>query len=293
MARSRNIKPGFFLNDDLAECDPLARLLFAGLWCIADREGRLEDRPKRIKAEVLPYDNCDVDQLMNQLVKHKFILRYEVDGGQYIQIINFKKHQNPHVKEAPSIIPPPPEQDIAPNEHHTSTVQEPEQNNSFPADSLNLIPDSLINISTSEQSPDTQLEDKDSELKKPKKPRQIPLFDKTTEQYKLAMFMRQCILNNLPKAKVPKPTPEGLRRWAYDIDLMMRVDCRSPDEIRELIDWSHRDPFWKANILSPGKLREKWDTLVAHKQRAEEKNKASPGKKKTGTGSGKYDDIYL
>jgi hypothetical protein len=293
MARSRNIKPGFFLNDDLAECDPLARLLFAGLWCIADREGRLEDRPKRIKAEVLPYDNCDVDQLMNQLVKHKFILRYEVDGGQYIQIINFKKHQNPHVKEAPSIIPPPPEQDIAPNEHHTSTVQEPEQNSSFPADSLNLIPDSLINISTSEQSPDTQLEDKDSELKKPKKPRQIPLFDKTTEQYKLAMFMRQCILNNLPKAKVPKPTPEGLRRWAYDIDLMMRVDCRSPDEIRELIDWSHRDPFWKANILSPGKLREKWDTLVAHKQRAEEKNKASPGKKKTGTGSGKYDDIYL
>lgn len=293
MARSRNIKPGFFLNDDLAECDPLARLLFAGLWCIADREGRLEDRPKRIKAEVLPYDNCDVDQLMNQLVKHKFILRYEVDGGQYIQIINFKKHQNPHVKEAPSIIPPPPEQDIAPNEHHTSTVQEPEQNNSFPADSLNLIPDSLINISTSEQSPDTQLEDKDSELKKPKKPRQIPLFDKTTEQYKLAMFMRQCILNNLPKAKVPKPTPEGLRRWAYDIDLMMRVDCRSPDEIRELIDWSHRDPFWKANILSPGKLREKWDTLIAHKQRAEEKNRASPGKKKTGTGSGKYDDIYL
>ena len=61
MARSRNIKPGFFLNDDLAECEPLARLLFAGLWCIADREGRLEDRPKRIKIEVLPYDNCDVN----------------------------------------------------------------------------------------------------------------------------------------------------------------------------------------------------------------------------------------
>jgi hypothetical protein len=55
VARSRNIKPGFFLNDELAECEPLARILFAGLWCIADREGRLEDRPKRIKAEVLPY----------------------------------------------------------------------------------------------------------------------------------------------------------------------------------------------------------------------------------------------
>ncbi|HHV63842.1 MAG TPA: DnaD domain protein [Peptococcaceae bacterium] len=142
MARARNIKPGFFLNDELAECDPLARLLFAGLWCIADREGRLEDRPKRIKAEVLPYDDCDVDQLLEQLAKHGFIIRYEVDGNQYIQVTNFSKHQNPHVKEAASIIPPPPTQETAPEKHHTSTMQEPEQNNSFPADSLKLIPSS-------------------------------------------------------------------------------------------------------------------------------------------------------
>jgi hypothetical protein len=64
MARARNIKPGFFLNDELAECEPLARLLFAGLWCIADREGRLEDKPKRIKVEILPYDDCDIDYLL-------------------------------------------------------------------------------------------------------------------------------------------------------------------------------------------------------------------------------------
>ena len=37
MARARNIKPGFFTNDVLADCDPLARLLFAGLWTVADR----------------------------------------------------------------------------------------------------------------------------------------------------------------------------------------------------------------------------------------------------------------
>lgn len=166
MARSRNIKPGFFINDELAECEPLARLLFAGLWCIADREGRLEDRPKRIKAEILPYDDCDVDKFLNDLQEHGFIIRYEVDGNQYIQITNFKKHQNPHIKEAASIIPPPPNSEQEPaeelqapveelleeslelEEHHTSTVQAPDKNNSFPADSLNLIPDSL-NPSTS------------------------------------------------------------------------------------------------------------------------------------------------
>jgi hypothetical protein len=62
MARARNIKPGFFANDVLAEIDPLGRLLFAGLWTIADREGRLEDRIKKIKAQILPYDDCDCDQ---------------------------------------------------------------------------------------------------------------------------------------------------------------------------------------------------------------------------------------
>ena len=125
MARSRNIKPGFFLNDKLAECEPLARLLFAGLWCIADREGRLGDRPKRIKAEVLPYDECDVDQLLAQLAKYEFIIRYEVEvNGIYrYQLL---KHQNPR-KEAASTIPPPPaEASIrkAPDKHCARTGTE-------------------------------------------------------------------------------------------------------------------------------------------------------------------------
>lgn len=107
MARARNIKPGFFQNDLLAEIDPLGRLLFAGLWTIADRAGRLEDRPKRIKAAVLPYDNCDLDNLLNELAKRGFILRYEVGGEQFIEVQNFVKHQNPHCKEPESTIPAP------------------------------------------------------------------------------------------------------------------------------------------------------------------------------------------
>ena len=79
MKRTRQINPGFFTNDELADITPLGRLLFAGLWVIADREGRLEDRPKKIKAEILPYDNCDVDDLLNQLQNAGFIKRYKVD----------------------------------------------------------------------------------------------------------------------------------------------------------------------------------------------------------------------
>jgi len=136
MARARNIKPGFFTNDVLADCDPLARLLFAGLWTVADRAGRLEDRPKRIKAAVLPYDSCDVDTLLNQLHNHGFIERYEVDGLKLIQVLAFDKHQNPHKNESDSELP-------SPEQHSTCTVQAPEQHSTNPADSLNPITDSL------------------------------------------------------------------------------------------------------------------------------------------------------
>ena len=104
MARARNIKPGFFANDQLGDLPPLARLLFIGLWGLADRKGKIEDRPKRIKAEVLPYDDCDVDEFLN-LLAPEFIMRYNVDGISCIQILNFVKHQKPHPKEAESDLP--------------------------------------------------------------------------------------------------------------------------------------------------------------------------------------------
>jgi len=108
--RARNIKPGFFNNDILNSLEPLTRLLFIGLWCMADREGRLEDRPNRIRKEVLGYDDVtgkDVDNMLDELRKTFFIIRYEVEGKKYIQITNFTKHQNPHRREQESEIPGP------------------------------------------------------------------------------------------------------------------------------------------------------------------------------------------
>ncbi|MFT2798822.1 hypothetical protein [Serratia sp. N21D137] len=182
MARSRNIKPGFFTNDELAECSPYARLLFAGLWTIADKEGRLDDRPKKIKALVLPFDTVDCDDLLAQLHAKNFITRYVVEGNGYIQINNWKKHQNPHCKEAASDIPElskqesskeeapvkpdanpvqlseensqPIEINKVPEMHGASTVQVQVENSLNPADSLNLIPDSLNLIPSNTQPAD-------------------------------------------------------------------------------------------------------------------------------------------
>ena len=132
MPRARNLKPSFFTDDEVATQHPLGRLLFQALWCLADREGRLEDKPKRIKAEALPYDRCNVERLLTELARARFIVRYEHGPKRYIQVRQFAKHQNPHIKEAPSTIP-------APGQHSASTVLVPE----IP-ERARLIPDSLF-----------------------------------------------------------------------------------------------------------------------------------------------------
>lgn len=74
---------------------------------MADREGRLEDRPLRIKAELFPYENCNVEKWLDQLSDLKFITRYEKLGVRCIQISNFHRHQTPHIKEPQSTVPAP------------------------------------------------------------------------------------------------------------------------------------------------------------------------------------------
>lgn len=146
MARSRNIKPGFFTNDALAELPALTRLLFVGIWTLADREGRLEDRPKKIKAECMPYDDLDAEKAIQSLADAGFLQRYEVGGVRCILVVTWGKHQNPHIKEQPSLLP-------APEKHGASTVQaqdKPDECTEVAGlipDSGFLIPDSLQNQS--------------------------------------------------------------------------------------------------------------------------------------------------
>ena len=117
MARARSLKPALFRNEILGTADPFYTLLFESLWLIADREGRLEDRPIRIKADTFPYrEGIDIDVMLTWLHDNGFIIRYDsrnyasgsgknASHSRFIQIVNFLKHQNPHRNEAESIIP--------------------------------------------------------------------------------------------------------------------------------------------------------------------------------------------
>ncbi|MGL5281057.1 MAG: hypothetical protein ACRC8W_04760 [Plesiomonas shigelloides] len=156
MARSRNIKPSFFDHDGLADNSPIGRLLFIGMWTIADYKGELEWRPKRVKAQLLPYDDCDIEELAINLEKSGFIRFYYVQGIKYVHVVNFNKHQNPHKNERDkgSDIPSIEQCDsddvsqVIENkevEINRDNIEiNREENGSAPADSLFPLPDSLF-----------------------------------------------------------------------------------------------------------------------------------------------------
>lgn len=119
MARIRTLKPEQPKDEALAALPIHARYLFAFLPTHADREGRLEDRPRVLKIEIFPWDeDVDVDGLLNLLAPH-FIVRYEADGKRFIQIRQFVKHQRPNVRELPSTIPEPTQNDL----EHSGTIK--------------------------------------------------------------------------------------------------------------------------------------------------------------------------
>ena len=146
MARTRSIKPSFFKNEYLAECEPMARLLFIGLWTLADRDGRLELRPMRIKAELFPYENCDIIGLLKQLADRGFVRAYESGDVRVLEITKFGEHQRCHPDERAEGLPPPDESAataVFPEENAKPGNSAHEPGN-FPANcALYLLPSSL------------------------------------------------------------------------------------------------------------------------------------------------------
>ena len=97
-------------------------------------------------------------------------------------------------------------------------------------------------------------------------------FSDESLEIQLSKYLYQKILENDSKAKEPK-----FEKWAEHADKLMRIDGRTETEIRQVIDFCQNDDFWKCNILSTKKLREKFSALLIKM-----KNEKGAAKKKTG-----------
>ncbi|UZQ86014.1 hypothetical protein ODU73_000407 [Thermoclostridium stercorarium] len=111
-----------------------------------------------------------------------------------------------------------------------------------------------------------------------------PKYTEDSPPYRAAIYLRNRILENNPRARVPDDDPGDplLQKWAQEMDRLHRLGPPGGDqgynwhEIRQLIDFSQDDEFWRANILSAGKLREKCVQLENQMKRNAAKARGHP-----------------
>lgn len=90
----------------------------------------------------------------------------------------------------------------------------------------------------------------------PNQPNQPKSLSSDSVEIGLSELLFSLIRGRNPTCKEP-----NMQAWARNIDLMIRIDHRDPDEIRELIQLCQKDSFWQNNILSTEKLRKQYDQL--------------------------------
>jgi predicted phage replisome organizer len=87
-------------------------------------------------------------------------------------------------------------------------------------------------------------------------PKEKRMYEFSDIEMELSKYLFERMRQNNPEAKEP-----NFQTWSNQIRLMIERDNRKPEQIRNMIDWCQNDSFWKTNILSTKKLRDKYDQL--------------------------------
>lgn len=95
MSRIRSIHPGLWTDERFVSVQPVARLLFMGIWNECDDQGIFEWSPLKLKMRLLPADNADAAALLDELEGVGSILRFTVAGKIFGAVRNFTKYQRP------------------------------------------------------------------------------------------------------------------------------------------------------------------------------------------------------
>ena len=112
MARIRSVKPEYWADQDLAEqVSRDARLLYIGLWNLADEHSRLRGDPRYIKGQLFPYDDDltpeTVTDLLDSLVLAGKVVQYRTPSGTFMFLPKLAVHQRLEPEKVPTKLPGP------------------------------------------------------------------------------------------------------------------------------------------------------------------------------------------
>ena len=259
--RIRSIKPEFWSSPDVAALSDADRLLFIGLWSYVDDHGRGRDDVALIVAALYPHDMvanpldtvAKVRDGLAKLSEANLILRYTVASRTYFLVTGWGKHQRVDKPKA-SRIPEPTEEEngtFPQNDAIRESVANLRDDVATPRDTLAPGTGEQGNRGTGEQGNSEAIDDVD--LRAVEDPR--PDVDAVCDAMAASVQRRT--------GRAPRVTAA----WRTQARLMIDRDGRTVEEITRIIDWVEGDDFWRANVLSLPKLRQKFDTLRLQAQR--------------------------
>jgi hypothetical protein len=116
MARIRSIKPEFWADEELAiQLSRDERMLYLGLWNLADEHARLRGDPRYVKGQLFAYDDDltapDIDKMLTRLAELGKVIRYRSGAGRYVFLPKLSSHQRLDADKVPSKLPDPSECD--------------------------------------------------------------------------------------------------------------------------------------------------------------------------------------
>jgi hypothetical protein len=255
MARIRSIKPEFFTSLTIADLPLSARLTFIGLWTYVDDNGVGPADARLIRAAIWPLEETpDILQRtredLQSLHAARLITLYEASGRPLVHVSSWEEHQKVSHPRKPRF-PAPRDAPQAPDQQaHDS----PEDRRSAPEDDA---PEQGAGSREQgkgiEGNPEAAASDESP-----------PRLDVERVCEHLAAVIEK---GGGKKQRISKT-------WRNDVRLLLDVDGITPEQAITAIDWAHASSFWNAHILSPGKLRTKYETL--RRQALSEQRKGAP-----------------
>ncbi|ERG63469.1 hypothetical protein L332_03470 [Agrococcus pavilionensis RW1] len=245
--RIRSTKPEFWRSERIASVDWDARLVLKGLESYVDDNGVGKDDVVMIVSDVFPRDLARepsrtlarVSEAISALAEAGLVHRYEADGDRLLYMAFWEQAQRID-RPAKGRLPRP----DGTFEYGDSEIRESVANPREPSRALAT--------GTGEQGiRDQGSGDQSSSSAEPTRPDVERLLD---------LLDAEIAANG---GRVPSRTKKNRDAMR----LLLDRDGRSEEQVAAAIRWAQGSEFWRANILSAVKLREKYETLRLQAQR--------------------------
>lgn len=243
MAKIRSLKPDFFISDQVTSVSFEARYFFQGLWVFGDDEGLIKNSPKSLKMQILPGDDVKVEPLINELVDVGLVFEIGSDQGPLLWTPGVQAHQMPkritQTKFTGMGSPYSSRSEGKCSPHGTPTGGTRGE----------MSPSSGVESSGEKGSGEERNESGVADATRADVERLLDLLDSE---------LTRNGVKRLPKRN--KANRDAIR-------LMIDRDGIPEDQVEGAIRWCQADEFWRGNILSASKLREKYEQLRAQAAR--------------------------